>query len=206
MSRSFIAALFILCTLLIGSGRSADLDGWGKAYDAGSGSRFIPVELWTGTPWDGHQEIGLPPADLVFGNRNHKRIRGPIAWTRPETGEVLQVYERINGSKRQLFSLRSDKTGLGRVYDSRYSRNCIDAIKFPLGRWKKGEKRSYTISCNDGKRIRPMVIIIQKLDFTYDGVPHSLQFRWIADGGNKPGTDVIYVYSPGLGLVKTEGE
>jgi hypothetical protein len=51
-----------------------------------------------------------------------------------------------------------------------------------------------------------MVIIIQKLDFTYDGMQHSLQFRWIVDGGNKPGTDIIYVYSPGLGLVKTEGE
>ena len=52
----------------------------------------------------------------------------------------------------------------------------------------------------------PAVMIIQKLDFTYDGVPHSLQFRRIADGGKKPGTNVIYVYSPGLGLVKTEGE
>jgi hypothetical protein len=134
LHRSFVIAVAVSFALLIGSARSADLDGWDNAYDAGSGSRFIPVELWTGTPWNGHQEIGLPPADLIFGKRNHKRIRGPITWTRPGTGEALQVYERINGSKRQLFSLRSDKTGLGRVYDSRYSRNCIDAIKFPLGR------------------------------------------------------------------------
>ena len=206
MHRSLSIAVVVSSTLLIGSVRGAEFDTWAKAYDARSQSRFIPVELWTGAPWDGRQEIGRPPADLIFGKRDHKRIRGPIAWTRPGTSEALQVYERLNGSKRQLFALRSDNTGLGRVYDSRYSRNCIDAIKFPLGRWKEGEIRRYKISCNDGREIRPIVMIIQKIDFTYDGVPHSLQFRWIADGGIRPGTDVIYVYSPGLGLVNTEGE
>jgi hypothetical protein len=99
---------------------------------AGPDVRFIPVELWTGGAWNATPALRLAKVDTNFGKRGHKRIRGPIAWTRPGTDEKLMVYERTNRNKTQLFALRRDGQGLGRVYDSRYDRNCVDAIKFPL--------------------------------------------------------------------------
>ena len=168
---------------------------------ADTATRFIPVELWTGGPWNGDPAIRWPRVDFTFGKRDDKRIRGPIDWTRPGSGEKLKVYERANKGKIQLFTLRRDGQGLGRVYDSRYGRDCIDAIKFPLGVWKQGETRRFSVSCNDGKMVRDIVLTILELDFEHKGVEHALRFRWIADGGRKPGTDVTYTYSPRLGLV-----
>jgi hypothetical protein len=47
-------------------------------------------------------------ANLSFGTRGEKRITGPMPWTRPGTGEALQVYERNNRGKKQLFALDED--------------------------------------------------------------------------------------------------
>ncbi len=168
---------------------------------AETATRFIPVELWTGGPWNPDPAIRLPTVDVTFGRRDDKRIRGPLDWTRPGSGERLQVYERSNKGKVQLFTLRRDGQGLGRVADSRYDRNCTDAIKFPLGVWKQGETRRFTVSCNGGKLVRDIVLTILDLDFEHRGVAGSLRFRWIADGGTRPGTDMTYTYSPGKGLV-----
>ena len=165
-------------------------------------SRFIPVELWTGGAWNAAPGLRLDKVDKTFGRHGHKRIRGPFDWTRPETGEKLRVYERTNRSKVQLFALRHDGQGLGRVHDSRYDRYCFGAIKFPLGVWKQGETRNYTFAC--GRRTRTVKLTIEEIDFNYDGVAHSLRFRWIADGGKKRGTDNTYTYSPGLGMVEVE--
>ena len=197
---------FVLSWLSFPSAASAAEDPWAASYDAATGNRFIPAQLWTGSPWDGRREIDLPKADLTFGNRGEKRLRGPVVWTRPSTGETIQVYERLNKDKKQLFTISSDKTGMGRVFDSRYARDCIDEVKFPLGLWKQGEVRTYTVSCNGGAKLRPLVVTIQKIDFTYRGVAHSLQFHWLIDGGKGAARDVTYVYSPGKGLVLVEGE
>lgn len=169
---------------------------------ADTATRFIPVELWTGGAWNGDAALRLAEVDTIFGKHDHKRIRGPIAWTRPGTNEKLMVYERTNRSKTQLFALRSDGQGLGRVYDSRYDRNCIDAIKFPLGVWKQGETREFTFPC--GRKTRQVTLTILAIDFNHDGVAHSLKFRWVADGGTKRGTDNNYTYSPGHGMVEVE--
>lgn len=171
------------------------------ALSAETASRFIPVELWTGGPWNADAAIRWPKVDFTFGRRDDKRIRGPIDWTRPGSGERIRVYERTNKGKVQLFTLRRDGQGLGRVYDSRYGRDCIDDVKFPLGVWKQGETRRYSIPCNGGKMVRDIAVTILELDFEHHGVEHSLRFRWIADGGGKPGTDMTYTYSPGKGLV-----
>lgn len=181
--------------------QSADNSSWDGAYDAATRSRFIPVELWTGSRWEGKQTINLPKADLYFGKRNQKRIVGPIPWTRPGTGEKLMVYRRTNRGKIQLFALRRDGRGLGRVFDSRYDRNCIDAIKFPLGWWKQGDARRFTFECDEGAMTRTVDLTILDIDFRYKGAAHSLRFRWTVDGGRGPGTDYIYTYSPGRGLV-----
>ena len=182
--------------------RAADMTAWAESYDAASRTRFIPVELWTGAEWSGKRELQLERANLYFGKRSgEKRITGPVAWTRPGTGETLQVYERVNRGKKQLFALSSRGDGLGRVYDSRYGRDCIDEVKFPLGSWKEGEKRVFEVSCNGGRMRRTIELTIERLDFVHEGVPHSLQFHWVVDGGRGRGTNMHYTYSPGKGLV-----
>jgi hypothetical protein len=180
---------------------AADMAPWTASYDAASRTRFIPVELWTGAEWSGKQELRLERANLVFGKKGEKGITGPVAWTRPGTGEVLQVYERVNRGKKQLFALSSREDGLGRVYDSRYERDCVDEVKFPLGLWKEGEKRVFEVSCNGGRVRRRIELTIERLDFVHGGVPHSLQFHWVVDGGKGRGTNMHYIYSPGKGLV-----
>ena len=171
----------------------------GPAAAADPARRFIPVELWTGAPWDGTAELRTPPASLDFGKGNRKHIRGPVEWTRPGTGEKLLVYERTNRSKVQLFTLSRDGQGLGRVDDSRYERNCKDEVKFPLGWWREGETRRFTIRCNGGRMIRTIELTILDLDYRYNGIDHSLRYRWIVDGGRGKATDNIY--SPGQGQV-----
>lgn len=185
----------------LGEAVAADTSDWAKGTDPDGKTRFIPVELWTGSPWNGERVIALPKANLVFGKRSHKSVAGPFEWKRPDTGEALMVYERRSGATVQLFALRRDKTGLGRVYDSRYPRECVDAIKFPLGVWRQGETRRYEISCNQGTKIRTVELTIEEIDFVFSGAPHSLRFRWIVDGGKGAGTHMVYTYSPLKGLV-----
>jgi len=183
---------------------SADLSKWAASFDAATRTRFIPVELWTGAEWDGTTELRLNRAHLAFGQRGEKRITGPVQWTRPGTGETIPVYERNNRGKKQLFALSSRADGLGRVYDSRYDRDCVDEVKFPLGLWKDGEKRVFDVSCNGGRLRRTIELTIERLDFEHEGTPHSLQFHWVVDGGRGRGTNMHYVYSPGKGLVSLD--
>jgi len=48
-------------------------------------------------------------------------------------------------------------------------------------------------------------VTILDIDFTHDGVPHSLRFHWLQNEGKGRGTDMTYVYSPGRGLVHLDG-
>jgi hypothetical protein len=204
LSRSL--GLLMAAALAAGAAQAADLSKWAASHDPATKTRFIPVELWTGGDWDGSRELRLTPANLTFGKRGEKKITGPMTWTRPGTSEALQVYERNNRGKKQLFALSSRGDGLGRVFDSRYDRDCVDEVKFPLGVWKEGETREFQVSCNSGKMRRKIVLTIEKLDFEYNGVPHSLQFHWVVDGGKGRGTDMRYVYSPGYGLVTLDDD
>jgi hypothetical protein len=178
---------------------------WAAADNPRTGARFIPLELWTGAEWDGTHVIRLSKADLSFGSRGEKGISGPFQWKHPNTGEILLVYERTNRDKRQLFTITNHSTGLGRVYDSRYDRACVNGVKFPLGYWKQGETRVYSVKCQGLKKPRPLKVTIKDLDFVYKGIPHSLRFHWLIDEGRGKGTDLIYTYSPGQGLVDIEG-
>jgi len=194
-----------LMVSLLGVSCAAPTANWPASYDSHTEARFIPVELWTGAEWDGTHVIKMSKADLFFGPGSEKNITGPFEWTRPETGETLLVYERNNGGKHQLFTVTSDGTGLGRVYDSRYDRDCVNEVKFPLGYWKQGETRVYSVNCNGGKLVRPLKVTIKDLDFVYKGIPHSLRFHWLIDEGRGRGTDMIYTYSPGRGLADIVG-
>jgi hypothetical protein len=155
------------------------------------------VELWTGVPWDGTQEIRMAPAALEFG-RGDKSIKGPTTWN------GIQVYERPNRDKLQLFAIRDDRTGFGRVFRLALSAARLPRRgEFPLGRWKQGEVREYQLDCARGKR--PLKVTIEEIDFVYDGVPHSLRFHWLFMEGRGRGTDMRYVYSPLRGLVDVQG-
>jgi len=199
------AALLLTVASPIRSAVAGNATAWDRAYDAANATRFIPVELWTGGDWDGAKVIRMAPADLVFGARDQKSVRGPFAWTQPGTGQTFQVYERLNSGKRQLFALTSDGTGLGRVFDSRRTAQCAEEVKFPLGYWKQAEVRSYTVSCPSRERVRPLTVRILDIDFVYDGAPHSLRFHWRLNEGKGRGTDMTYIYSPGRGLVHLDG-
>jgi peptidoglycan/xylan/chitin deacetylase (PgdA/CDA1 family) len=192
-----------IALLLAGEACAADLSAWQRAYDPASGRRFIPVELFTGAQWDGAQTIRLAPAKLEFGG-GHKSLSGPMEWLRPGSSVPIQVYERINRDKRQLFAIGEDQSGIGRVLDSRYPHdNCVGEIKFPLGFWKQGEVRNYTVFCR--KDIHPLRVTIEQIDFEYGGVPHSLRFHWLYKGGRGRATDMRYTYSPLRGLVHVVG-
>ena len=197
--------LLAAALLLVLPATAALADAWDDAYERAAGRRFIPLELWSGAPWDGTREIAARPAALVFGDRGQKSIRGPVPFTRPGTGESLLVYERINGGKTQLFAITGSGNGIGRVYDSRYGRDCPDEVKFPLGLWQEGERRRFDIACNGGALKRTIELTIEKLDFTYAGRAHALQFHWVVDGGRARGTDMHYIYAPGRGLAREYG-
>jgi hypothetical protein len=188
-----------LCLALTGVARAEDWSAWQRAYDPTTRTRFIPVELWTGALWDGTQEIRMAPAALEFGRRGDKSIKGPTTWN------GIEVYERpYRDNKLQLFAIRPDRTGLGRVFDSRHH-VCLGEVKFPLGRWKQGEVRAYQLDCVREKWPQPLKVTIEEIDFVYDGVPHSLRFHWLLREGRGRGTDMRYVYSPLRGLVQVQG-
>lgn len=197
MKPAFLLSI-ALCLALAGAAGAQDWSAWQRAYDPATGTRFIPVELWTGAPWDGTQEIRLAPVALAFGQRGDKSITGPTSWN------GIEVYERLNRDKLQRFALRDDLTGLGRVFDSRHpERGCRGEVKFPLGRWRQGEVRAYQLDCARGKQ--PLKVTIEAIDFVFDGVPHSLRFHWLLMEGRGRGTDMRYVYSPLRGLVSAQG-
>jgi hypothetical protein len=205
LKRSALRALVVMLSA-IGAAYATDWSVWNASFDPSAKTRFIPVELWTGGEWDGSRELRMTPAKLEFGKGGEKSIYGPVTWRRPDSGEVIQVYERRNRGKKQLFALSSRGDGLGRVFDSRYARDCVDEVKFPLGIWKEGETRSFDVSCNKGALRRKVELTIENINFSYGVEPHSLQFRWVVDGGKARGTDMRYIYSPGRGLASVDGD
>ncbi len=201
-----IELLLAACAAACGPAWAQDAGAWDHAYDATAHERYIPVELWTGAPWDGQRALRMGPADLVFGD-GRKTLSGPKDYAIPGAGRTVPVYERLNRGKRQLFTLitRDDGLqGLGRVYDSRYDRQCEDEIKMPLGLWHEHESRAFEVHC--GSLTRHYVITIETLDATCGpGVHHCLAFHWVVDGGSRPATDMHYTYAPGRGMVSEIG-
>ena len=189
---------------LVAAAELPDEAAWSASYDAETGERFVPVELWSGARWDGSRELRMLPADLTFG-KGTKKIAGPIEWKRPGTGETVLVYERLqysrDGRKTQLFTVNNRKDGMARVFDSRYDDADCDENKFPLGLWKEGETRHYELSCNGGKRARKLRVTIEKIDHIYNGQPHCLTFHWVLDKGIVQNSNNHYIYCPGEGLV-----
>lgn len=199
--------------LLVGATCSAaDPSVWDAAFDASKQERFIPVELWTGEPWDGGRDLTTNTAKTKFGERGQKEITGPMQWSHPNTGETVLVYERTNRDKDgsvkvQLFAMNEAKNGLGRVYDSRRglgTRTYSGGLKFPLGLWKQGETRELPEKRYEGSKVetRHESIKITQIDFAYQGQSHCLEFYWIYRDGGKTVDHQTYTYCPDQGMVR----
>jgi len=172
--------------------------------------RFIPVELWTGGEWSGKQDLTFSPADLTFGD-GRKQITGPIDWRDPRTGKTIKAYRRVHlkHDKEQIFTITQNGQALGRVFDSRRDATISGGAKFPLGVWRQGEKRGFSVvyHWNDAQQSkRRMTIEILKLDFEVYGYSNCLKFRWTTKkvGESSLRDDNNYTYCPGQGLVEWE--
>lgn len=175
--------------LLVIQGCTAFGNPWENAEDPRRDARFIPIELWSGERWNGEKAVAMNPANFRYGSRKHKLNKGPMQWRSPLTGQDMLVYERINettkGTKRQLFTINPTTTGLAKVFDSRPGSKdryqSDNAVMFPLGWWKKGERRTFVFDeYKDGKkRTRKVTIRMRRLSFAYKGVKHAMKYDWI---------------------------
>jgi hypothetical protein len=190
----------------------ADMKAWENSTNRETKERYIPVELWAGTEWDGAKELKMPKVDETFRHRSEYKIKGPTEWKHPVTGQTFVVYERINpgreGVKWQLFSINQEQNGLGRVYDTRRelgTRTFSGGLKFPLGYWKEGETRKFLYKHYEGTKEsdRAETLTIKQIDFTFLGAAHCLEFYWTATDRDETKTydRQTYVYCPGKSMV-----
>lgn len=186
----------------------AHADVWDDAYDAKTGTRFIPMELILGAQWDGSRTINYPKGTFrqTVGGSTWE---GPEKWTHPVNGRRLTVYYRSRGGRNaasQVFAVRDDKSAIGRVAESRFgNEGCDQEAKFPLGEWKQYEIRTFHYTCwYDGKpKGKVNTLIIANIDFRCQGIKHCLMVRWIHR--NEDSTDLLddqlYTFAPGRSRV-----
>jgi hypothetical protein len=229
----FPILLAALAAPLPASTCKVDSDVWKKSIRGDT--RFIPVELWTGTGWDGANTLNWPAVDgqyrhLDIPDAKYYRIVGPFKWEQPD-GHGFRFYERTNpavkdgqslkNQKLQLFTLNKEKTGLGRVYDSRENRKFSQGIKFPLGYWTVGKTHHVSLDQYIGlkSRKREERITLTEIDYVFtipipakEKLLHCIKFEWevvpkaqetttltIADKGESHN---YYVYCPCKSMVK----
>ncbi len=132
--------------------------------------RFIPLELFTGGEIRNDIEIRFTPADKIFGEKRRKKIVGPIEWKYPGTDEIIKVYKRTQKNKQgkikktQLFTVTNDGQCIGRVYDQRKSgtKYIKNGCKFPLGFWKKGETRTFSVTDRGSRTVELKILKLGK--------------------------------------------
>src|SRR3954471_21723336 len=112
--------LVLLVALELGTASAAE-DVWSASWDSATQTRYIPLELILGAPWDGTRRIALPKGSYIEGvTTNPSTWVGPMDWKHPDTGETLAVYERSRRAVAQRFAVRTDGAAIGRVSDTRY--------------------------------------------------------------------------------------
>ena len=126
--------------------------------------RFIPLELFTGGEIRDDIEIRFTPADKIFGEKRRKKIVGPIEWKYPGTDEIIKVYKQGKIKKTQLFNVTNDGQCIGRVYDQRKSgtKYIKNGCKFPLGFWKKGETRTFSVTDRGSRTVELKILKLGK--------------------------------------------
>tara|TARA_B100002052_G_C15592390_1_gene467229 strand:- start:70 stop:642 length:573 start_codon:yes stop_codon:yes gene_type:complete len=180
--------------------------------NAFSQERMIGFEMWSGGEIEKPSNIRYPEVDFKFGYKNRHRIKGPFDWKNPKTGETLKVYERSRFSKKagkeikQLWTITNKGQCLGRVFDSRKNRQITNGCKFPLGKWKAGESRTFTSDYYDksgGRYQREKTIRIIELG---KDERDCLKFKWKATQNGSSIDDNIYEYCYRRGLVRVNGK
>ncbi|MGB0505841.1 MAG: hypothetical protein ACPGGK_06555 [Pikeienuella sp.] len=171
-------------------------------------TRRIGINLWAGTE---RTKEKWPEIDVTAGRSGNRRIRGPLRWPDPISGQTVLTYERTKtknaGVKRQLYTITHDGAALGRVMDERpgaITRRFENEAMFPLGKWKRGEERQFDSITHTaaGPAKRKITIKIRQLDYKYKGIKHSLKYDWTAqDSAGRILFKERYIYSPGKGLV-----
>ena len=140
------------------------------AIPVSANERFIPLELFTGGEIRDDIEIKFTPADKIFGEKRRKKIVGPIEWKYPGTDEIIKVYKRTQKNKQgkikktQLFTVTNDGQCIGRVYDQRKSgtKYIKNGCKFPLGFWKKGETRTFSVTDRGSRTVELKILKLGK--------------------------------------------
>lgn len=188
---------------------AVDMKVWEESINRETKERYIPVELWAGTEWDGKKELKMPKVEGTYRHRTATyQIKGPTEWKHPKTGQTHVVYERINpskdGDKWQIFTVNEDQTGLGRLFDGRPGRDTrtySGGLKFPLGLWKEGESKSFVYKVWDSRETqRTETITIKQNDFAFQGTPHCLEFYWAATDRKTTFDRHTYIYCPGKSM------
>ena len=132
--------------------------------------RFIPLELFTGGEIRDDTKIKFTYADKIFGEKRRKKITGPIDWRAPGSKEIIKVYKRTQKNragkvrKTQLFTVTNDGQCMGRVYDQRRSgtKYIKNGCKFPLGFWKKGETRTFSVTDSGARTVELKILSLGK--------------------------------------------
>lgn len=168
--------------------------------------RFLPVELFTGSPMPAGNELTMVPVDRVYpfidelpGGKlgsGDVALKGPVEW-KGQGGTVYQVYERKVPRAEERYAMTPDRTAMGRVYDQR-SGNITNEGKYPIGMWSQGQKRSYNTVYESprGARVDITYLQIDKLSCTYEGVAGAMQYTF----GSNRGINYGYIFVPGRGL------
>jgi hypothetical protein len=63
LNTSLALLLMGLTVLSTTSVSAADIKAWEASVNSQTKERYIPVELWAGTDWDGKFELKMPPVD-----------------------------------------------------------------------------------------------------------------------------------------------
>ena len=174
--------------------------------------RFIPLELWSGGEITGSKNIAFPKTNFRFGYKGKHRIKGPIDWKNPRTGETVKVYDRNRFSKKsgkvisQLWTVTNNNQCMGRVFDSRRDKIIKNGCKFPLGLWKEGESRSFTSDYYDSSRGSYQRVKTIKILQLGKDEKSCLKFRWIMTQNRSTIDDNTYEYCYREGLVRVNGK
>src|SRR4051812_24614655 len=126
--RRTLPVFAVLCALTYAGPAFADwpadqlgpLAVWDAAYDAKTGTRFVPTQLTIPAMWSGARKLDLPAAG--FAQPGGTRWHGPMSWRDPVSGAARSVYDRSRENRREgavAQKIALAEAGLGRVYDSR---------------------------------------------------------------------------------------
>jgi hypothetical protein len=203
----YYSALFALLL----SATVARADVWDAAYDPTTGTRFIPLELILGAAWNGNHSISYPQGTFRQ-TAGGSTWEGPEKWTHPVTHRSLTVYFRSRGGRNaadQVFAVRGDRTAIGRVGDSRFGIDgCDQEGKYPLGRWKQGETRTFRYTCwyDNKPKGKITTISIKNIDFDCFGSKHCLSIEWVLrnEGGRGELDRRTYTFAPGKSIVSEQ--